>query len=241
MHSQMYQTYMKEITKKILLISYILGLTLVPAFAFAEEVVKKDLPEEASATATTKVEVVATSTSKEEVATTTKATTTTATVKKEVKKIPLAQRKTCEIFVDLDDKVGGLEKVSTSAQEKLSNLSVTLESEIEKRDNFVSSLKSLFSLKRSDVDILSEAKSEVGKAQVFYKVLDEKIAVKRDYVKDSKCEEIVRKELVSNYTETEVLEKNEDKFRKDLTKKLKEKMQVIVTQVSVEKEKTNQK
>lgn len=235
----MYQTYMKEITKKILLISYILGLTLVPAFAFAEEVAKNDLPEEASATVISKVEVIANSTSKEGVATTTKATT--ATVKKEAKKIPLAQRKTCEIFVDLDDKVGNLEKVSNTAQDKLFSLSVTLEEEIGKRDNFVSSIKSLFSLKRSDVDILSEAKDEVGKAQTFYKVLDEKIAVKREYVKDNSCEEIVRKELVSNYNETEVLEKNEDKFRKDLTKKLKEKMQVIVEQVSVEKEKTNQK
>jgi hypothetical protein len=230
---------MKEITKKILLISYILGLTLVPAFAFAEEVAKNDLPEEASATVISKVEVIANSTSKEGVATTTKATT--ATVKKEAKKIPLAQRKTCEIFVDLDDKVGNLEKVSNTAQDKLFSLSVTLEEEIGKRDNFVSSIKSLFSLKRSDVDILSEAKDEVGKAQTFYKVLDEKIAVKREYVKDNSCEEIVRKELVSNYNETEVLEKNEDKFRKDLTKKLKEKMQVIVEQVSVEKEKTNQK
>jgi hypothetical protein len=231
---------MKEITKKILLISYILGLTLVPAFAFAEDAVKA-LPEEASATATSKVEVVATSTSKEEVGTTTAATTTAATVKKEAKKIPLAQRKTCEIYVDLDDKVLGLEKVSTSAQEKLSNLSVTLENEIDKRDSFVASLRSLFSLKKSDVDILSEAKDEVGQAQVFYKVLDEKLAVKHGYVKDNNCEKVVRKELISHYTETEVLEKNEDKFRKDLTKKLKEKMQVIVAQVSVEKEKTNQK
>lgn len=173
--------------------------------------------------------------------------TTTATstisknsIKKIVKKIALEDRKTCEVYADIAENITTLAGTTEAAQNKLQDLKNTLEDEIVKRDTFVDGLKSLFSLKKSDVSVLSGAKMDVEEAEVFYKDLDEKVASEGKYLDENSCEEVIRKDLISRYNRVESFVKEEDKYRKDLAKKLKVKMQVLVKEVETKKEKTKE-
>lgn len=201
------------------------------SFAFADPAVQ------ASATAT-KVqgeENISTSTEnledkkddvKSESATTT--ATTTKQIIKKFKRIAIEERKTCDLLNDLGDNVESLASTSEIAQEKLTDIKSTLDKEIEKRDNFIASIKSIFSAKKKDINILTDAKADVEDAQVFYKKLDGKLVVEQKYIDKVTCEKIIRKEVVTRYKGVDELIKSEDLFRKELTKKLKQSMKLLV-------------
>lgn len=157
--------------------------------------------------------------------------------KKNQKKVALEDRKTCDIFTDLDSNINVLASTSQTAQVKIKDIKNTLTDEIDKKDSIVNNLKSLFSFKKSEVDVMLEAKSDVEEAEDFYKNLDEKVADERDYVDLNVCEKILRKELVNRYLTVETLTKSEADYRKSLTKKLKQSMSLLV-QDYTEKEKT---
>jgi hypothetical protein len=192
---------------------------------------------QASATATKVQEAENTSTSTEKVeekkddykldSATTTATTTKQIIKK-FKKISTEDRKTCDLLNDLDDNVESLASTSEIAQEKLTDIKSTLDKEIEKRDNFIASIKSIFSTKKKDINILTDAKTDVEDAQVFYKKLDGKLVVEQKYIDKATCEKVVRKELLAHHKGVDELAKSEDSFRKELTKKLKQSVKLLV-------------
>lgn len=201
------------------------------SFAFADPatqssaIVTKVQEAENTSTSTEKVEEKKDD-SKLDSATTT--ATTTKQIIKKFKKIAPEDRKTCDLLNDLGDNVESLASTSEVAQEKLTDIKSTLDKEIEKRDNFIANIKSIFSTKKKDINVLTDAKADVEDAQVFYNKLDGKLVVEQKYIDKATCEKVVRKELLARHKGVDELAKSEDSFRKELTKKLKQSMKLLV-------------
>jgi hypothetical protein len=229
---------MKKILSTTLLV--LAGISFVHADPAHSATATKTRLEEAVATTTLEVKATTTTEVEDDATTTTTTTLKTLPSKKLVKKIALEDRKVCDIFEENSLSVSKLASTSEVAQVKLKDIKSTLDTEIEKRDTLVGSLKSLFSFKKSDVSLLSEARADVEDASVFYSDLDSKITIEKDFVADTVCEKLVKKEAIAHYTKAESLTKSEDSYRKDLAKKLKSKMSVLSKEIENQKEKTKE-
>jgi hypothetical protein len=137
------------------------------------------------------------------------------------------------VTVKLDD----MSLRSSTTQQRLTSLNIVLSEEIVKKASIVNSLKNIFSLKKTDKQILEEIQSIVGKAGIYYKSFDISTLESKNFIKENICVKLEKKEVVEKLSEIEGLDKAEDKYRKQLTQNLKDKLKLISKEIEFAKEK----
>lgn len=216
--------------KKQLLIatSFALSFACVTNFTFAEENTKQVKTQE--------IKEVLVKDKDLEKATTTKKQIKLAEIRKN-REENKDYKNVCEISEGIAENVESLSLSSKETKSKLKSIEKTIDEESLKRESIISNIKNIFSLKKTDKQVLTDMKKVINKAYAYYLDLDETVLENQVFLEENDCNKLEVEILIEKIDELEYAKLDEAEYRKYVTQTLKEKIKII----SKEIEKTNTK
>ncbi len=155
------------------------------------------------------------------------ATDTIKFIKKERKEF----KDSCEAFAAIDKKNKEVKSDNKEVKAKIKSIEKTLEEESAKRESIISNIKNMFSLKKTDRQNIIEMKKILNKSYAYYLDMDNKILDLETTLDDKKCEDFKLVDLTDTFSDLEDMQIDEQKFRKEISFSLKDKIKTASKEV----------